>query len=103
MHVLVHHGQFCHFEIGNIQKQINSVKQCQSLEEVQRLYDRENYQDVVDLLVTTFTEKQHLKHKISSDIPERHAQLLLLQNSLMNLKDYNVCVTSYFFPDNHCV
>ncbi|KAG1683077.1 Calcineurin-binding protein cabin-1 [Nymphon striatum] len=78
--------------LENVQRQMDSIRRCQSLEEVQRLYDQQSYQEVVNLLFPTFSEKQQLKHKVSSDIPERHAQLLLLQNSLSQLQDYRKCV-----------
>ncbi|KAG1699633.1 Calcineurin-binding protein cabin-1 [Nymphon striatum] len=79
-------------QVENVQRQMDSIRRCQSLEEVQRLYDQQSYQEVVNLLFPTFSEKQQLKHKVSSDIPERHAQLLLLQNSLSQLQDYRKCV-----------
>lgn len=42
--------------IGNVQQQLESLQRCQSLEEVQRLYEHGDYAAVVDLLILTFNQ-----------------------------------------------
>ncbi|PRD36635.1 UNVERIFIED_CONTAM: Cabin1 [Trichonephila clavipes] len=60
-----------------VQQQLESLQRCQSLEEVQRLYEHSDYEAVQSSL---------------EGVPERHAQLLLLQNSLLKLERYRECV-----------
>lgn len=65
-----------------IDKNLKSLERCQSLEEIQRLYEAGDYESVVHLLRPTlctsgFDRAKHLEFMTS--IPERPAQLLLLQ------------------------
>lgn len=65
-----------------IDKNLKSLERCQSLEEIQRLYEAGDYEAVVQLLRPTlctsgFDRAKHLEFMTS--IPERPAQLLLLQ------------------------
>lgn len=65
-----------------IDKNLKSLERCQSLEEIQRLYEAGDYKAVVHLLRPTlctsgFDRAKHLEFMTS--IPERPAQLLLLQ------------------------
>ncbi|KAJ7387336.1 Calcineurin-binding protein cabin-1 [Desmophyllum pertusum] len=68
------------------------------LESLQRFIDCSesgHYEDVVQLLMPTLHQPQP-KTKVSElgmSIPERPAQLLLLQDSLIKLKDYEQCIT----------
>uniref|UniRef100_UPI00358F5181 calcineurin-binding protein cabin-1-like isoform X2 n=1 Tax=Myxine glutinosa TaxID=7769 RepID=UPI00358F5181 len=89
-------------------KKLQSLERCQSLEEVQRLFEAEDYSSVVSLLQPTLTsgagsgggtiagvsqQTQSPKSaSFSAAIPERPAQLLLLQNSLLRLKDFAHCL-----------
>ncbi|KAJ7309748.1 hypothetical protein JRQ81_007813 [Phrynocephalus forsythii] len=80
--------------LEEIEKNLKSLERCQSLEEIQRLYEAGNYAAVVHLLRPTlsfsgYSQTKHLDFVIS--IPERPAQLLLLQDSLLRLKDYRQC------------
>ncbi|XP_058137722.1 calcineurin-binding protein cabin-1 isoform X2 [Dasypus novemcinctus] len=80
--------------LEEIDKNLKSLERCQSLEEIQRLYDAGDYQAVVHLLRPTlctggFDRAKHLEFMTS--IPERPAQLLLLQDSLLRLKDHQQC------------
>ncbi|XP_061458942.1 calcineurin-binding protein cabin-1 isoform X2 [Rhineura floridana] len=80
--------------LEEIEKNLKSLERCQSLEEIQRLYEAGDYEAVVRLLRPTlsfsgFSRTKHLEFVIS--IPERPAQLLLLQDSLLKLKDYRQC------------
>ncbi|XP_053135173.1 calcineurin-binding protein cabin-1 isoform X2 [Hemicordylus capensis] len=80
--------------LEEIDKNLKSLERCQSLEEIQRLYEAGDYQAVVQLLRPTLSfsgygRTKHLEFVIS--IPERPAQLLLLQDSLLKLKDYRQC------------
>lgn len=81
--------------LDQVQKKLESLQRCQSLEEVHRLYESGLYEDVVQLLMPTLHQPQP-KTKVSElgmSIPERPAQLLLLQDSLIKLKDYEQCLT----------
>ncbi|XP_037679390.1 calcineurin-binding protein cabin-1 [Choloepus didactylus] len=80
--------------LEEIDKNLKSLERCQSLEEIQRLYEAGDYQAVVHLLRPTlcasgFDRAKHLEFMTS--IPERPAQLLLLQDSLLRLQDHRQC------------
>ncbi|XP_027779006.2 calcineurin-binding protein cabin-1 isoform X1 [Marmota flaviventris] len=80
--------------LEEIDKNLKSLERCQSLEEIQRLYEAGDYKAVVHLLRPTlctsgFDRAKHLEFMTS--IPERPAQLLLLQDSLLQLKDHQQC------------
>ncbi|XP_058996613.1 calcineurin-binding protein cabin-1 isoform X1 [Mustela lutreola] len=80
--------------LEEIDKNLKSLERCQSLEEIQRLYEAGDYKAVVHLLRPTlctsgFDRAKHLEFMTS--IPERPAQLLLLQDSLLRLKDHQQC------------
>ncbi|ELW49645.1 Calcineurin-binding protein cabin-1 [Tupaia chinensis] len=80
--------------LEEIDKNLKSLERCQSLEEIQRLYEAGDYKAVVHLLRPTlctsgFDRAKHLEFMTS--IPERPAQLLLLQDSLLRLKDHHQC------------
>ncbi|XP_048581850.1 calcineurin-binding protein cabin-1 isoform X3 [Nematostella vectensis] len=80
--------------LEHVQKKLESLQRCQSLEEVHRLYEQGNYEDVIQLLMPTLNQPQP-KTKISElgmSIPERPAQLLLLQDSLIRLGEYKKCL-----------
>uniref|UniRef100_A0A671TDN7 Calcineurin-binding protein cabin-1-like n=1 Tax=Sinocyclocheilus anshuiensis TaxID=1608454 RepID=A0A671TDN7_9TELE len=77
-------------------EELKSLERCQSLEEIQRLFDTGDYQSVVRLLQPTLSfgpGSARLKPlDYISSAPERPAQLLLLQSSLLHLKDYSSCL-----------
>ncbi|XP_007955587.1 calcineurin-binding protein cabin-1, partial [Orycteropus afer afer] len=80
--------------LEEIDKNLKSLERCQSLEEIQRLYEAGDYKAVVRLLRPTlctsgFDQAKHLDFMTS--IPERPAQLLLLQDSLLRLQDSQQC------------
>ncbi|GIY46166.1 hypothetical protein CDAR_570561 [Caerostris darwini] len=76
-----------------VQQQLESLQRCQSLEEVQRLYEHGDYTAVVNLLILTFNQPSRTKRKQPLEgVPERHAQLIFLQNSLLKLERYKDCV-----------
>ncbi|XP_064478265.1 calcineurin-binding protein cabin-1-like [Ornithodoros turicata] len=77
-----------------IQEQLESLQRCQSLEEVHRLYELGRHQAVADLLIQTFRKPAARGRRVQAktNIPERHAQLVLLQESLWNLKDFRGCL-----------
>ncbi|XP_077519504.1 calcineurin-binding protein cabin-1-like [Amblyomma americanum] len=77
-----------------VQDQLESLQRCQSLEEVHRLFELGRYKVVADLLIQTFKKPGSRGRKLhaKANIPERHAQLILLQESLWNLKDYSGCL-----------
>uniref|UniRef100_K7G598 Calcineurin binding protein 1 n=1 Tax=Pelodiscus sinensis TaxID=13735 RepID=K7G598_PELSI len=80
--------------LEEIDKNLKSLERCQSLEEIQRLYEAGDYKAVVHLLRPTlcfsgYGRAKHLEFVIS--IPERPTQLLLLQDSLLKQKDYRQC------------
>ncbi|XP_052459685.1 calcineurin-binding protein cabin-1-like isoform X7 [Carassius gibelio] len=82
--------------LEEIEKKLKSLERCQSLEEIQRLFDTGNYQSVVRLLQPTLSfgpGSARLKPlDYISSAPERPAQLLLLQSSLLRLRDYSSCL-----------
>ena len=84
-----------------MKKQLESLQRCQSLEEVHRLYESGKHSTVVELLLLTFRQQQQAPDKHGGgggklfqmkkgSLPERHAQLKLLQDSLLNMQDYEV-------------
>lgn len=77
-----------------VQEQLESLQRCQSLEEVHRLFELGRFKVVADLLIQTFKKPASRSRKLhaKTNIPERHAQLILLQESLWNLKDYSGCL-----------
>ncbi|KAG8195575.1 hypothetical protein JTE90_002197 [Oedothorax gibbosus] len=75
-----------------VNRQLESLQRCQSLEEVQRLYEQGDYAAVVNLLIPTFNQPTTKRKHSLEGVPERHAQLLLLQNSLWRLERYKECV-----------
>uniref|UniRef100_A0A8C2Y9N5 Calcineurin-binding protein cabin-1 n=1 Tax=Coturnix japonica TaxID=93934 RepID=A0A8C2Y9N5_COTJA len=78
--------------LEEIDKNLKSLERCQSLEEIQRLYETGDYAAVVHLLRPTLCFSGRVKHlEFVTSIPERPAQLLLLQDSLLKLKDYKQC------------
>lgn len=65
-----------------IDKNLKSLERCQSLEEIQRLYEAGDFEAVVRLLRPTLCPSgcDRAKHlEFVTSIPERPAQLLLLQ------------------------
>uniref|UniRef100_A0A803Y3J9 Calcineurin binding protein 1 n=1 Tax=Meleagris gallopavo TaxID=9103 RepID=A0A803Y3J9_MELGA len=78
--------------LEEIDKNLKSLERCQSLEEIQRLYEAGDYTAVVHLLRPTLCFSGRVKHlEFVTSIPERPAQLLLLQDSLLKLQDYKQC------------
>lgn len=77
-----------------VQEQLESLQRCQSLEEVHRLYELGRFQSVADLLIQTFRKPTARGRRVQAkaNIPERHAQLVLLLESLWNLKDFRGCL-----------
>lgn len=70
----------CHVWYLQIDKNLKSLERCQSLEEIQRLYEAGDYTAVVHLLRPTLCFSGRVKHlEFVTSIPERPAQLLLLQ------------------------
>uniref|UniRef100_A0A8C1MKL1 Calcineurin-binding protein cabin-1 n=1 Tax=Cyprinus carpio TaxID=7962 RepID=A0A8C1MKL1_CYPCA len=79
-----------------IEKKLKSLERCQSLEEIQRLFDTGDYQSVIRLLQPTLSfgpgSSRMKPLDYISSAPERPAQLLLLQSSLLRLRDYSSCL-----------
>ncbi|XP_034162577.2 calcineurin-binding protein cabin-1 isoform X1 [Pangasianodon hypophthalmus] len=84
--------------VEEIEKKLKSLERCQSLEEIQRLFETGDYQSVVRLLQPTLScgssSSRPKPLEYISSAPERPAQLLLLQNSLLHMKDYAQCLES---------
>nr|XP_057926848.1 calcineurin-binding protein cabin-1 isoform X2 [Doryrhamphus excisus] len=79
--------------VEEIDKRLKSLERCQSLEEIQRLFESSDFESVVRLLQPTLNYGSRSKHlDFVSSAPERPAQLLLLQNSLLKLQDYQQCL-----------
>ncbi|XP_056387142.1 calcineurin-binding protein cabin-1 isoform X2 [Hyla sarda] len=80
--------------IEEIENRLKSLERCQSLEEIQRLHDMGDYSSVVRLVCPTlymsgYNRNKHLDFMTSP--PERPAQLLLMQDSLLKLSDFKQC------------
>ncbi|CAH1784782.1 unnamed protein product [Owenia fusiformis] len=77
-----------------VNKQLEALLRCQSLEEMTRLSESNKHEMVVELLLQTFKQPQSAKNKATevAGVPERHAQLLLLQDSLSQLGDAGRCL-----------
>ncbi|XP_051923504.1 calcineurin-binding protein cabin-1 isoform X2 [Hippocampus zosterae] len=79
--------------IEEIDKRLKSLERCQSLEEIQHLFESADFESVVRLLQPTLNYGSRSKHlEFVSSAPERPAQLLLLQRSLLRLQDYQQCL-----------
>ncbi|XP_018587162.2 calcineurin-binding protein cabin-1 isoform X2 [Scleropages formosus] len=83
--------------VDEIDKKLKSLERCQSLEEVQRLFESGDYESVVRLLRPTLSTGASARVKaleFSSSLPERPAQLLLLQSSLLRQDEFRQCLDS---------
>ncbi|XP_073675244.1 calcineurin-binding protein cabin-1 [Garra rufa] len=93
--------------IEEIEKKLKSLERCQSLEEIQRLFDTGDYQSVVRLLQPTLSfghgSARMKPLDYISSAPERPAQLLLLQSSLLRLKDYSSCLETSVVSLNEAI
>ncbi|XP_028680400.2 calcineurin-binding protein cabin-1 isoform X2 [Erpetoichthys calabaricus] len=81
--------------IEEINKKLKSLERCQSLEEIQRLFESGDYESVVRLLKPTLSNGGSGRGKqleFVTSAPERPTQLLLLQSSLLQLKDFKQCL-----------
>ncbi|KAM9393412.1 calcineurin-binding protein cabin-1 isoform 2-T2 [Pholidichthys leucotaenia] len=79
--------------VEEIEKRLKSLERCQSLEEIQRLFESADFQSVVRLLQPTLNYGSRSKPlEFVSSAPERPAQLTLLQDSLLKLQDYQQCL-----------
>lgn len=80
--------------VGQVRKKLESLQRCRSLEEVHHLYELEQYQEVVDVLLSSLHQPPTVTKADNGgmSIPERPAQLLLLQDSLLKLKEYKTCL-----------
>ncbi|XP_029642394.1 calcineurin-binding protein cabin-1 isoform X3 [Octopus sinensis] len=93
----------CHMDevisAEKVKKQQDLLKRCQSLEKTQKLYECEEYAEVVDLLKLTFSDpldkpKRNVLVTTSAElleagiaIPDRRAQLQLMMDSLSKLNN----------------
>ncbi|XP_077317696.1 calcineurin-binding protein cabin-1 isoform X2 [Lithobates pipiens] len=80
--------------VEEIENSLKSLERCQSLEEIQRLHEIGDYSSVVRLVCPTlcmsgYSRSKHLDFVTSP--PERPAQLLLMQDSLLKLSDFRQC------------
>ncbi|XP_061586396.1 calcineurin-binding protein cabin-1 isoform X2 [Cololabis saira] len=79
--------------VEEIDKRLKSLERCQSLEEIQRLFESADFESVVRLLQPTLNYGNRIKPmEFVSSAPERPAQLMLLENSLLKLRDYQQCL-----------
>uniref|UniRef100_A0A3Q2D2M9 Calcineurin-binding protein cabin-1 n=1 Tax=Cyprinodon variegatus TaxID=28743 RepID=A0A3Q2D2M9_CYPVA len=79
--------------VEEIDKRLKSLERCQSLEEIQRLFEAADFESVVRLLQPTLNYESRSKAlEFVSSTPERPAQLKLLQNSLLKLQNYQQCL-----------
>uniref|UniRef100_A0A8C6MCT5 Calcineurin-binding protein cabin-1 n=1 Tax=Nothobranchius furzeri TaxID=105023 RepID=A0A8C6MCT5_NOTFU len=79
--------------VEEIDKRLKSLERCQSLEEIQRLFESADFESVVRLLQPTLNYGNRSKSlEFVSSTPERPAQLMLLQNSLLKLQDHQQCL-----------
>ncbi|KAM9474722.1 calcineurin-binding protein cabin-1 isoform 3-T4 [Clarias gariepinus] len=99
--LIIHMPNLCvdsDISVEEIEKKLKSLERCQSLEEIQRLFEAGDYQSVVRLLQPTLSygpsSARPKPLEYVSSAPERPAQLLLLQSSLLRVKDYAQCLES---------
>ncbi|KAM9743878.1 calcineurin-binding protein cabin-1 isoform 3-T3 [Menidia menidia] len=79
--------------VEEVDKRLKSLERCQSLEEIQRLFEAADFESVVRLLQPTLNYGNRSKAlEFVSSAPERPAQLMLLQNSLLKLQDHQQCL-----------
>ncbi|KAM4576045.1 calcineurin-binding protein cabin-1 isoform 2-T2 [Odontesthes bonariensis] len=79
--------------VEEIDKRLKSLERCQSLEEIQRLFESADFESVVRLLQPTLNYGNRSKSlEFVSSAPERPAQLMLLQNSLLKLQEHQQCL-----------
>ncbi|XP_076114418.1 calcineurin-binding protein cabin-1-like isoform X3 [Mytilus galloprovincialis] len=71
--------------VVEVEKQLKSLERSQSFDETQKWYDAGEFDKVVDCLLKTSLNKQV---SMTTSATERRSQLLLLQDSLIKLKDY---------------
>ncbi|KAK3753418.1 hypothetical protein RRG08_056311 [Elysia crispata] len=72
--------------LQEVSQMMESVQRCQSLEDTRDLYDRGEFSKVVENLMASFNEKNISAKSAASK--ERPSQLLLLLDSLLNLKRF---------------
>ncbi|KAG9487419.1 hypothetical protein GDO78_007327 [Eleutherodactylus coqui] len=80
--------------VEEIENSLKSLERCQSLEEIQRLHDMGDYSSVVRLVCPTLCMSGYNRNKhldLMTSPPERPAQLLLMQDSLLKLSDFKQC------------
>ncbi|XP_075177772.1 calcineurin-binding protein cabin-1 isoform X7 [Anomaloglossus baeobatrachus] len=80
--------------VEEIENSLKSLERCQSLEEIQRLHDIGDYSSVVRLVCPTLCMSGYHRNKhldLMTSPPERPAQLLLMQDSLLKLSDFRQC------------
>ncbi|XP_063769078.1 calcineurin-binding protein cabin-1 isoform X2 [Pseudophryne corroboree] len=80
--------------VEEVENSLKSLERCQSLEEIQRLHEIGDYSSVVRLVCPTlcmsgYSRTKHLDFITSP--PERPAQLLLMQDSLLKLSEFKQC------------
>uniref|UniRef100_A0A8C4HPE7 Calcineurin-binding protein cabin-1 n=1 Tax=Dicentrarchus labrax TaxID=13489 RepID=A0A8C4HPE7_DICLA len=79
--------------VEEIDKRLKSLERCQSLEEIQRLFESADFESVVRLLQPTLNYGSRSKPlEFVSSAPERPAQLMLMQNSLLKMEDHQQCL-----------
>uniref|UniRef100_A0A3P8WKI3 Calcineurin binding protein 1 n=1 Tax=Cynoglossus semilaevis TaxID=244447 RepID=A0A3P8WKI3_CYNSE len=82
--------------VEEIEKRLKSLERCQSLEEIQRLFEAADFEAVVRLLQPTLGYGggggRSKPLEFVSSAPERPAQLMLLQDSLLKKRDYRQCL-----------
>ena len=71
-----------------MEQELTNLERCQSLEKVHRLHESGDHRGVVDLLLATFRESRSQL----VEVVERREQLLLLQDSLLQLRDHVACL-----------
>ena len=71
---------------------ISGLERNRSLEELHRFYEAKDFSKVVDLLLATFTSKRRRRQADAAAAVDRHEQLQLLQESLLQLDEVNRCL-----------
>ena len=89
----------CDDDTACVRQQLKSLRQCQSLDEIHRLADSGEHDRVIDLLLPLFDGDQLFDMSAASD---RHARSLLLMESFLSLKTFEVlldvrCVISFIY------
>jgi len=91
----------CSVGAANVRRQLTSLRQCQSLDEVYRLADSGEHDRVINLLLPLFDADKLID--VSTAASDLYARSLLLIESFLSLSNFEVLLATDFSlcPLNH--